>query len=192
MAAAVGGTTGAVLTGIVMISEMTNDYRSMLPVLLCVSTACAVRKVVSPESIYTAKLIRRGHAVPEGLVAAIDQARRVTDVMAKNYRVLPTNEPLSSFQGVTVLAHDGGIIGVLDRIDIPHLETGEERGVARQPFIVVEPHISLVEALRSLDAAGVEIALVSAKPMSERVEELLGVLTAREIASASKRTAELL
>ncbi|MBN2293911.1 MAG: hypothetical protein JXM70_15905 [Pirellulales bacterium] len=35
-----------------------------------------MRKGLSPGSIYTLKLSRRGHAVPEGLQAAIIAARR--------------------------------------------------------------------------------------------------------------------
>jgi CIC family chloride channel protein len=67
MVAMVGGTTGAVLTATVMVFEMTRDYTVILPVILTVTVACAVRHQLLPATIYTLKLIRRGHAVPQGL-----------------------------------------------------------------------------------------------------------------------------
>jgi len=69
MAAMVGGTTGAVLTATVMVFEMTRDYTVVLPVLLTVLLACSVRQRLMPATIYTLKLLRRGHVVPQGLQA---------------------------------------------------------------------------------------------------------------------------
>ena len=43
MAGMVGGTTGAVLTGTIVIFEMTRDYTVILPVILTVALTCAVR-----------------------------------------------------------------------------------------------------------------------------------------------------
>jgi CIC family chloride channel protein len=70
MGAAIGGTTGAVLTGIVMITEMTQDRSAILPLLISGSIAYAVRKTIMDESIYTMKLLARGHIVVEGLISA--------------------------------------------------------------------------------------------------------------------------
>jgi CIC family chloride channel protein len=70
MGAAIGGTTGAVLTGIVMITEMTQDRSAILPLLISGSIAYAVRKTIMDESIYTMKLLARGHIVVEGPISA--------------------------------------------------------------------------------------------------------------------------
>jgi chloride channel protein, CIC family len=66
MGATIGGTTGAVLTGIVMITEMTQDRSAILPLLISGSIAYAIRKTIMDESIYTMKLLARGHIVVEG------------------------------------------------------------------------------------------------------------------------------
>ena len=63
----VGGTTGTVLAGTIMIFEMTRDYTVIMPVILTVALACAVRNRLSPATIYTLKLMRRGEIVPQGL-----------------------------------------------------------------------------------------------------------------------------
>jgi len=74
MAAMIGGTTGAVMTGVVMLSEMTRDYNAILPILVTTAIANAVRRKLCPPTIYTLKLLRRGHLVPEGLQAVKPQA----------------------------------------------------------------------------------------------------------------------
>jgi CIC family chloride channel protein len=64
MAAMIAGSTGAVLTGIIMIAEMTQDHRVMLPLILATSVAYAVRRSLMEGDIYTMKLLARGHPVP--------------------------------------------------------------------------------------------------------------------------------
>lgn len=67
MAAVIGGSTGAAMTGIVMIFEMTLDYTVIIPMAVTVAVSYAVRKKLSVSTIYTEKLIRRGHFTPEDL-----------------------------------------------------------------------------------------------------------------------------
>ncbi|MEJ2718556.1 MAG: chloride channel protein, partial [Deltaproteobacteria bacterium] len=67
MAAGFGGSTGAIITAAVMVLEMTEDANATLPIIITVSIALGVRAWLSPGSIYTLKLTRRGHPVPEGL-----------------------------------------------------------------------------------------------------------------------------
>jgi CIC family chloride channel protein len=78
MAAMIGGTTGAVATATVMVFEMTRDLNAMLPIVLTVGVCVAVRNQVCPPTIYTLKLIRRGHVVPQGLAAAPIERQRTT------------------------------------------------------------------------------------------------------------------
>ena len=60
MAGMVVGTTGALITGTIMIFEMTRDYTVIMPVIVTVAIATAVRNALSPATIYTLKLVRRG------------------------------------------------------------------------------------------------------------------------------------
>ena len=53
MAAAVGSSTGAVITGAVMILEMTQDANVVLPIMITSSFAYGIRKWLSPGSIYS-------------------------------------------------------------------------------------------------------------------------------------------
>lgn len=65
MAGVVAGTTGAALTAIVMLLEMTRTYSLVVPMILAVATSYGLRKLMSNESIYTMKLVRHGRHIPE-------------------------------------------------------------------------------------------------------------------------------
>ena len=112
MAAMIGGTTGAVLTGIIMISEMTRDYSVVLPLVITVSTAYATRKMIMVESVYTMKLMNRGHTVPEGLQAAVLTTKTVRDVMETDFAVAPLAGGHPPGGSVAVLESDGLVAGV--------------------------------------------------------------------------------
>ena len=65
MAGLVGAGTGAVLTAVVMIAEMTHDINVLMPLIITVAVAFGVRRMITEETIYTLKLTRRGHLIPE-------------------------------------------------------------------------------------------------------------------------------
>jgi CIC family chloride channel protein len=89
MAGMVAGATGAPLTAIVMIFEMTLDYGVVLPMTLVVAVTYGGRRFLSRESIYTMKLVRRGHRIPEALHADLHWAYRARDIMQSGLEVLP-------------------------------------------------------------------------------------------------------
>lgn len=65
IAGMVGASTGAPLTAIIMTSELTSDYTIVLPLMLIVALSFSMRRLLMKESIYTLKLTRRGHPLPE-------------------------------------------------------------------------------------------------------------------------------
>ncbi len=69
MAAMVSGTTGASITAIILVMEMTRSYNMVLPIILASVIAYGVRLILLKESIYTLKLARRGITIEQGLKA---------------------------------------------------------------------------------------------------------------------------
>jgi CIC family chloride channel protein len=63
MAASVAGTTGAVLTGIVMVAEMTLDYKAILPITLTAAIAYGVH----PDAITAARKLALERGLSPGL-----------------------------------------------------------------------------------------------------------------------------
>ena len=87
MAGMIAGSTGAVLTGIIMIMEMTQDHRVMLPLILTTAVAYAIRRALMEEDIYTMKLVARGHVVPVGFRRPSVAGVRVRDLMDRDMAV---------------------------------------------------------------------------------------------------------
>ncbi len=207
MAAAVGASTGAMLTAIVMLHEMTDDNNIILPVLLTTVVAAAVRKAISPDSIYTLKLRRRGHVVPDSLQAALDDARAVRDIMNPRFAIrevaaadastTTTADSHPPAAEVTLLARSGCVIGVevAGRDHAGHRPP--EKTEAGQGFVVVAPETSLIDALRSIAAGSAACAVVTSAAGSVvdarqlRASEVLGVLTAHDIGRYRLSVAEL-
>ena len=88
MGAMVGGGTGAAMTAVTMIFEMTRDYDIVMPLIVAVAMSVGVRRVLSRENIYTMKLFRRGHVLPKALHANMFLVRRAKEVMDKDVLVL--------------------------------------------------------------------------------------------------------
>ena len=94
MAGMLGGTTGAAITAIVMVFELTRDYNVIVPMILGVTLALAVRRAVLPESVYTLKLVKKGHEVPDALQANTYRIRHAERAMSTDFEVRPATAPL--------------------------------------------------------------------------------------------------
>ena len=81
MGSMVGGGTGAVMTAVVMIFEMTLSYDIIMPMIVAVAMSVGVRSLLSRENIYTIKLVRRGRAVPKARHANMFLVRQAREVM---------------------------------------------------------------------------------------------------------------
>jgi chloride channel protein, CIC family len=97
MAAMVGGGTGAAMTAVTMIFEMTRDYDLVMPSIIAVALAIGIRRLLSIENIYTVKLVGRGHFVPKALYANMFLVRRARDVMQKDITLLAADAHFDAF-----------------------------------------------------------------------------------------------
>lgn len=171
MAAAISGATGAVLTAIAMTYEMTFDYNTILLVLIATTASWSTRKMLIGESIYTIKLLRRGHVVPEGLQSAMDHARRAEDIMcARDGDTLPYQFATSDDGQTSLTTSDGSSVN----------------------HIVVGANALVVNVIKAMERTDATVALVSADPAKAGPENVLGWVGPEEIAAAARRTARLM
>jgi len=96
MAALVGGATHAPMTAILIIFEMTNDYRIILPLMLAVIFSTLVARHLFEHSIYTVKLASRGIFLKGGKDQAILMSMKVFEVMDRNFETISPSTPLPS------------------------------------------------------------------------------------------------
>lgn len=97
MAAMVGGGTGAAMTAVTMIFEMTRDYDLVMPIIIAVALSVGVRRLLSQENIYTVKLVGRRHFVPKALHANMFLVRHATEVMEKDVILLSADADFDAF-----------------------------------------------------------------------------------------------
>jgi chloride channel protein, CIC family len=179
MAGMVAGVTGAVLTAIVMLFEMTWNYSVIVPVIITATVAYALRQHLSPASLYTLKLLRRGDVVPQGLQAWVLGTRRAQDVMSQNFVVSNAAAPAAT-SAVAIVAREGRIAGVA-------LTDG-----SATPHVLVEPGDPLVSVLRTMERCQARVALVVPTRDAAGPRDVVGVITDREIASLAGATARLM
>ena len=97
MAAMVGSATGAAMTAVTMIFEMTRDYDIVMPMIVAVAVAIGVRRVLCSENIYTLKLVARHHFIPKALHANMFLVRPAGDVMSRDFLVMDSDMDFDAF-----------------------------------------------------------------------------------------------
>ena len=87
MGAVVAAATHAPITAIIIIFELTNDYKIILPLMLSCIIASFVTVGIHKESIYTMKLKRRGLLFREGREINILKSLPVKDFVSPDHQV---------------------------------------------------------------------------------------------------------
>lgn len=97
MGTMVGAGTGAAMTSVAMVFEMTRDYAIVLPTVLAVAVGLGVRRLLSRENIYTMKLFRRGHPIPKALHANMFLVRSAADIMDRHFMLVDEDVSFQDF-----------------------------------------------------------------------------------------------
>jgi chloride channel protein, CIC family len=97
MGTMVGAGTGAAMTAVAMVFEMTRDYNIVLPMVLAVAVGLGVRRLLSRENMYTMKLYRRGHPIPKALHANMFLVRSAADAMDRNFVLVDEGTSFDEF-----------------------------------------------------------------------------------------------
>jgi chloride channel protein, CIC family len=203
MGAMVGGGTGAAMTAVTMIFEMTLDYHIVLPMILAVAAGLGVRRALSRENIYTAKLVPRGHAIPKALHANMFLVRAAKDVMEKDFVLVPAETRLDQFLRMpehnagmrhVIITHGVHIAGVVRinaglRTGMAELETGITFGdVANRHFTIVrENDVAFDVIVRLWRRSGVMALVVHQNAPGfhvPRPADVIGVITKEHVADA--------
>jgi CIC family chloride channel protein len=99
MAAVFAGAARAPFTAILIVFEMTDDYRLILPLMAGVIVSLIVAERLHPESIYTLKLTRRGIHLRRGRDVDVMETVRVEEVMVRQPVTVPTDLPVALLAG---------------------------------------------------------------------------------------------
>jgi chloride channel protein, CIC family len=199
MGAMVGGGTGAVMTAVTMIFEMTLDYSIVMPMIVAVAMSIGARRMLSPETIYTLKLVRRGRAVPKARHANMFLVRAARDVMDVDIQVLPAQASFDDYVRQpehagrlrhVVVTDKGHIYGVIRvntglRRGLEGAHTGLSLGdVASRNFTVVGEDETAFEVIRRMWRRNAIMAVVVRGRGIPRGSDVAGVITKEHVADS--------
>ena len=210
MAAVIGGSTGAAMTAIVMIFEMTLDYSIIIPLTLVVAISYEVRKLLSPESIYTLKLARRGHKIPDALRKYVEDTILAKQVMNTEVEKVSTSKNLSEFikpgkkasNKTTYIVYDNrDIIGIITpetlkenyefyTMEIPVADV-LNTDIIDKSYVFVDEHSPYQDVCKKMYLQKVSIALVVDKVNSHPADHVIGIITEKMISQLVEKDADL-
>ncbi len=199
MGAMVGGGTGAVMTAVTMIFEMTLDYSIVMPMIVAVAMSIGARRVLSSETIYTMKLVRRGRSIPKARHANMFLVRSAREVMDADIQVLPAEHSFDDYVRQpehagrlrhVVVTEEGHIIGVIRvntglRRGLEGAHTGLSLGdVASRNFTVVGEDETAFDVIRRMWRRSAIMAVVVRGRGIPRGGDVAGVITKEHIADS--------
>jgi CIC family chloride channel protein len=191
MAAVFSASAHAPITAVLILFELTGDYRIILPLMLTVviSTLLAGR-LLKGESIYTLKLTRRGIHLQRGRDVDVMQSVTVGEIMSHNIPSVLMNATLVELSemfgnkrhhGFAVVDNVGKLIGIvtLDDLDraiakkLPSQTTAAEIATSREHLLVAYPDEPMGTVLTRMGTRGLgRLPVVSREDPSE----LLGIV----------------
>jgi CIC family chloride channel protein len=96
MGAVFAGAARAPITAVMIIFELTGDYRVILPLMAAIVLATALSSRLAPDTIYTLKLRRRGIDILRGRETSLMEVIRVADAMTPLPEPLAPDAPLDA------------------------------------------------------------------------------------------------
>ena len=95
MGAVFAAAARAPITAVIIIFELTGDYRIILPLMFAIALAAGISSLLSRDTIYTLKLRRRGIDIMRGRGANLMQLVRVSEAMQPLPLAVPDDMPLN-------------------------------------------------------------------------------------------------
>jgi CIC family chloride channel protein len=200
MGAVVSGTTHGPLSAILILFEMTGDYKIILPLMIaCIISSLASGQLLK-DSIYTLKLARRGINIRAGKEVNVLKSIPVSDVMNPEVETIPEYIPLgelaekiskSKYKSFPVVDQEGRLTGIVTHYDYRDVIFDENlkdlvvvKEVATPKVVTVSIDENLYDAMEKITSKDFSLLPVISNREPRR---LLGVLTRRDIISAYNR-----
>ncbi len=163
MGAVFAATARAPITAVLIIFELTGDYRIILPLMIAIVVASALSNAITTDTIYTLKLRRRGIDIdappPSSPIARIT----VAEAMGKLPRPLSPDQPMRDVldrftsertDTLPVIDRDGTLLGVIGAGDIEQALSGPARRLTASSLTHAPPELrsdqSLEDGVRAL------------------------------------------
>jgi len=197
MGALVAGATHGPITAILILFEMTGEYRIILPLMLSCILSSVIASQIKKESIYTMKLIRRGTDIKAGKEVNIMKSLLVKDTMTRDVETVSEDMHLNKLLEHTfaskrssfpVVNRQGLLCGIITFQDFKEVVFEEGLGdlvvvkdIAIPDVITITGDNNLDEALKKIGLKNIEQLPVVDK---NNPRKIVGILSRRDIFSA--------
>ncbi len=198
MAAVFAGAARAPITAVLIVFEMSGDYKLILPLMLATVISTFLAESLFKESIYTLKLRLKGVHLQGGRDVDIMQGVTVAEVMGGSVHTISQNATLTQLSdifsqtrshGLLVLEQTGKLWGIITVSDLdravneklPRSSLVSEIGTPFERLVVAYPDEPMGETLSRMSVRGYGRLPVVAR---EDPRKLLGVLRREEIIKA--------
>lgn len=197
MGALVAATTHGPLTAILMLFEMTGDYKIILPLMITCIISALVAGQLFKESIYTLKLMRRGVDIRAGREVNVLKSMEVQDVMNRRVEAIYEGASLgdfsqtiakSKYNSFPVVDKDKRLVGILSFADYRNAVFNEDlkdlviaKDLTTADVRTIKTDANLYEALAAITFKDYTILPVVSP---DNVDHLRGVISRRDILGA--------
>ena len=196
MGAVVAATTHGPITAILILFEMSGNYRIILPLMLSCIISSVFASHLKKESIYTLKLIRRGVNIHEGREVNIMKSLNVGKSMTRTVETVPEDMSIkelirytmgSKHSSFPVVDKNGLLTGILTFQDFKEIIYEEcldgiiAKDLAITKVITVTDQDNLDTALKKIGFKNIEQLPVVDK---NNPGKIIGILSRRDIFAA--------
>jgi len=193
MAAVLAGSVHSPLTAILLLFEMTNDYRIILPLMFAVMVSLLISRRLQPDSVYTLGLARKGIRIQRGRDVDVLETVTVGEVMQTNPPTLRAEASAAEaaeiflrqrHHGLPVLNAADELVGVLTLQDLEKSADGSARTVGEicsRDLLTAHPDETIGAALRRMSARDIGRLPVVAR---ENPRHMLGLLRRTDLVRA--------
>jgi CIC family chloride channel protein len=185
MAAVLAGAVHSPLTAILLLFEMTHDYRIILPLMFAVVISLLISRHFESDSVYMLGLARKGIRIERGRDVEVLERITVDEVMMEDPPFLREDMSVKDAiahmnkyhsQGLPVLTKAGTLFGILTMNDIDSAEVdGDDRigDICSRDLLTAYPDETIGVALRRMSIRDVGRVLVVSH---ENPKRLVGFL----------------
>jgi chloride channel protein, CIC family len=200
MGAVVSGTTHGPISAILILFEMTGNYRIILPLMIACIIGSGTARQLFEDSIYTLKLARRGVNLQAGKEINLLNSLSVRDAMNPAPEAVQENLNLGRFaerlsgskhNSFPVVNEKGALTGVISYLDYQDVLFDEDlknlivvKELATPRVVTVSVDDTLYTALRRIASRDFSILPVVA---SDDPVQLVGTLSRRDIIGAYEK-----
>jgi CIC family chloride channel protein len=193
MGAVFAAAARAPITAVIIIFELTGDYRIILPLMFAIVVATALSAALSRDTIYTLKLRRRGIDIDQPQATSLMAQITVAEAMGKPPRPIMPDQPLHELikrfaaersDSLPIIDENGSLLGVIAVVDVERAISQDTDETTRAA--VLARAVPDLRADESLEDAVVALASTDndGVPVLGDDDQLIGWLTHRRLLRA--------